>query len=99
VHPLGAERDGAGGQDRERDRQVERRAFLAGVGWRKVDRYLAVGKFVAGIFDRRLGPLLGLAARPTVVSFGIPPEMSTSTSTGKASTPASALERTLADTR
>jgi hypothetical protein len=27
----------------------------------KIDRYLAVGKFVAGILDRRLDPLLGLA--------------------------------------
>jgi len=61
VHPLGAERNGAGGQDRERDRQVERRAFLAGVGRRKVDRYLAIGKLVAGIFDRRLNPFLRLA--------------------------------------
>jgi len=61
VHPLGAERDGAGGQDRERDRQVERRVLLAGIGRRQVDRYLAVGKLVAGIFDGRLDPLLGLA--------------------------------------
>jgi hypothetical protein len=61
AHPLGAERAGVGGQDRERDRQVERRTLLASVGRRQVDRYLAIGKFVAGILDRRLDPFLGLA--------------------------------------
>ena len=61
AHPFGAERASVGGQDGERDRQVERRAFLAGVGRRKVDGYLAVRKLVAGILDRRLDPLLGLA--------------------------------------
>jgi hypothetical protein len=47
AHPLGTKRAGVGGQDGEGNRQVERGTFLAGVGRRKVDGYLAVGKFVA----------------------------------------------------
>src|SRR5581483_10810497 len=63
AHALDAERAGARGQDAERNREVERRALLAGVSRREVDSNLAVRKVVARVFDRRLDPLLGLAHR------------------------------------
>jgi hypothetical protein len=63
AHPLGVERAGIGGQDGERDRQIEGRTFLARIGRRQVDGYFAVGKLVPGILDRRLDPLLCLSHR------------------------------------
>ena len=51
------------GEYRQRQRQVERRAFLAHVGWRKIDRQLLRGERISGIADRRLDAIQRLSNR------------------------------------
>ena len=51
------------GKNSERERKIERRAFLARVGRREVDRHLARREIEAGIFERRLDAIERLLDR------------------------------------
>ncbi len=51
------------GENSERQRQIERRSFLARVGRREIDRHLARREIEAGIFQRRLDPIERLLDR------------------------------------
>ena len=51
------------GENSERERKIERRAFLARVGGREVDSHLARREIEAGIFQRRLDAIERLLDR------------------------------------
>jgi hypothetical protein len=59
--PPGPRRHARRGEDAERDRQVERRAGLAHVGRRQVDRDAMAGELEAGVADRGADPVAALA--------------------------------------
>src|SRR5882757_8003636 len=63
AHPRALLHHAVGGQYPERHRQVEGRALLANIGGRQVDGDSAIGKFEAGIAQRRLHPVEGFAHR------------------------------------
>ena len=46
-----------GGQQSQRDRQIESRALLAGIGGSEIYGKTPMGKIVAGVLDRRLDPV------------------------------------------
>ena len=87
-------------ENSERERKIERRALLAVLAGARLIVILRVGnsnpEFLSADFTRSSDSLTAPSASPTSRCGGMPDPISISTSTGNASTPTSALDKTLA---
>ena len=84
-----------GGEDAERDRQIEAPALLGQIGGREIDgdaprREIRIAAFSSAARTRSLASFTSVSGRPTMVKLGSPLARCTSTVTSGASMPARA---------